>query len=290
MFQLSVISDEISQDLDVAIELAKKHRLDALEIRSVADKGPFEFTLGDVERIKDKLSAAGLQVSAISAPFFKCGLDDEEEVRRHIEGLERCIGFARVLDTKLIRGFTFWHKDTLAQRLPDIVRRFEAPDRLLREAGMVLALESDPSVYAANAGELRQVLEAVNSPRIQALWDPGNNLYSPRPEVPYPHGYKLIRPYLAHVHLKDAVQNEQGEAVGCCFGEGLVDYPGQLQALIDDGYEGYVVMETHYRKASVLSKEALERPGGSDFSAEGYEPTEECLISLLRMISTLHMR
>ena len=288
MFKTGVISDEISQDLNVAIGLAKKFSLDAVEIRSVSDKGPFEFSDADVLAIKKAVDAAGLKVSAISAPFYKCDIDSGDEIEQNLKGLERCIKTADTLGARFIRGFTFWKKGNLDGSLLDkIAERFQKPVGMLKRSGMVMALESDPSVNASNAFQLSEVIEAINAPQVKALWDPGNNVYTPGAEVPYPDGYNRIKKHIVHVHLKDAVLDESGNAVGCCFGKGIVDFRGQLQSLLDDGYQGYVVMETHYRKVRKLSEDILKRPGGSSFSADGYEPTEESLESLKAMLHEL---
>lgn len=287
MFKTSVITDEISQDLKVAIELANRFSLDAVEIRSVYDKGPFDFTMEDLQSMKKQISDANLRVSAISAPFYKCDMNNPEEIKANLIGLEKCIKAADVLGTNIIRGFAFWTNGALDACLPQIVELYQKPIQLLKNSGITLALESDPSVNTTNALELAKVLNAINHPQVKALWDPGNNIYSPHFETPYPDGYNYIKSHMVHVHLKDAVLDSENNAIGCCFGEGLVDFKGQLQSLVDDGYKDYVVMETHYRKATVLSKEILERPGGSAFSADGYEPTLECLQSLKELMSTL---
>ncbi len=103
-----------------------------------------------------------------------------------------------------------------------------------------------------NGRQLARLVDAIGSPAVRALWDPGNDLYAPLPERPYPEGYEAIRGWIAHVHLKDA-RLLNGQAEGCCFGEGEMDWEGQLRALKRDGYQGWLVMETHYRLAAVLS-------------------------------------
>ena len=105
---------------------------------------------------------------------------------------------------------------------------------------------------------------------MQALWDPGNDVYAPTGEIPYPDGYTVLKPYINHVHIKDAKRDAAGEPVGVCFGEGQVDFAGQLQALAADGYKGFCVLEPHFR-ATPLSEEELKHPGGAAFSDGGME-------------------
>ena len=285
MFKIGVITDEVSQELEPSIQLAERFQLDGLELRTVKDKGVFDFTPRDIAEVKAKAEEAGLSICGISAPFYKCELTDEKEIAESLRGLETCLRMAQTFHTKMIRGFTFWRRKPFEEVLDTILRRFEEPAAMLKGTGVTLALEADTSVNASNASQLAAVIEGVGSPQIQALWDPGNQLYTPGAEVPYPDGYQRLRPHIAHVHLKDAVLNPKGEAVGCAFGRGLVDYPGQFRALAEDGYDGYVVMETHYRKKGTLSEELLKRPGGAAFSADGYEPTAECLENLRELLT-----
>lgn len=287
MFRLGVITDEISQDLDTALDLAEKFQLDGVEIRSVWDKSPFELSLSEAKRIGRAVRDRGMCVCGISAPFFKCGINDAEELRAHLAGLSHCIELAELWEAPVIRGFSFWREGAPAELLPLIAERYAAPAELVRRHGLTLALESDPSVNACNAAELARVVDAVASPAVRALWDAGNDIYAPEPEIPYPDGYEALRGRIAHVHLKDAIRGEDGAVDGCRFGEGLVDWKGQLAALARDGYDGFLVMETHYRLGNVLSEEALRRPGGAAFSEGGIEPTRRCLQSLRELLEAL---
>ena len=74
------------------------------------------------------------------------------------------------------------------------------------------------------------------------------------------------------------VNPQTGAVTGVCDGVAF-------RALAEDGYDGYVVMETHYRKKGTLSEELLKRPGGAAFSADGYEPTAECLENLRELLT-----
>lgn len=278
MFKKGVITDEISQEFQVAVDMAREFGLDAVEIRSVWEKGPHELEKEDVERIKKVLKGTGLVVCGIGAPFFKCDIDNEEEYRAHLRILKRCIELAKELETGIIRGFTFWKKGSFEENLDRIVSKFEEPVRLVESAGIRLAIEFDPSVFATNARQVAMVLDRINSPSVKGLWDPGNDVYDPEGEVPFPDGYNYIKDRMVHMHLKDARKDPAtGKIEGVPVGEGDVDYVGQFKALIADGYEGYVSLETHYRKKAKISEELLALPKGSAFSYGGDVATRECL-------------
>ncbi len=169
MFQTAVITDEVSQDFQVAVDFALRHGLDAVEIRSVEEKNPFDMVQADIDKMKAILKGTNLEVCCIGAPFYKCSLDNEQEIHEHIEGLKRCIHMATEFDCNLIRGFTFWNKGNFEHHIPDIVEKFQEPIKLLKQANMQLVLEFDPTVYATNAQTALKVLKELNSPYVKAL-------------------------------------------------------------------------------------------------------------------------
>ena len=274
MRKIGFITDEVSQDFEVAAKLADKYGLTGLEIRSVNNKAPQELSDEDIRGIVDVLDSYGLVVPAISAPFFKCELNDEE-IAAQLVVLERCIHLAQAVGAKLIRGFTFWDRGGFDEKLPQIVRAFDKPIAMLKAAGMTMVLEHEPSVYAANATKLKIILDAIDSPCIQALWDPGNLMFCNPIERPED-GFRILSPYIRHVHLKDArLVNGKMEAVR--LGDGDVGYEEHQYSIKNSGYDGYYMLETHYRLQTKISHDLLALPKGDAFSYMGYEATEESL-------------
>lgn len=287
MFRTAIITDEISQNLETAVSLAKEYKLDGVEIRSVWNKDPFSLTEEEGKEIRRIVADAGLEICGISAPFYKCSLDRPEEIRAHREGLTRCIKLAKQWHTGIIRGFPFWKCQDSGARLAEIAEQFRAPAKQMLEEGLTLAVESDPGVNACSGAQLARIVDEIACPAVKALWDPGNDIYAPEEEIPYPDGYAALQGRIAHVHVKDAVKDQEGKAVGCCLGDGLVDWKGQLAALKADRYEGWLVLEPHYRLQAALSKQQLERPGGAGFSAEGEEPSRRCMERLNKTIEEI---
>lgn len=275
-FKLGIITDEVSQDLDEVIELAKRYGLETLELRSVNDRGIHLHSDEEIEQIALKVKSAGLTVCALSAPIFKCDLDQPSEIEQHFAIASRSIDIARRLGAKFVRGFSFWAKEPFEQALPLVVEQLRKMAKLFEEAGLTFVLEFDPSVYASNGRKVRALLDQINSPNVQALFDPGNDLWDPDGEVPYPDGYEHLKGKIAHIHLKDAIRKGD-EIEGVAIGNGEVDYASLFKRLVDDQYDGYLIVETHYRLKSKLTEEQLKRPSGNSFSLGGKEATEECL-------------
>jgi sugar phosphate isomerase/epimerase len=286
MFKLSFISDEASQDFAVAVQIAKEFNLDGLELRSVWEKAPHELSDEEVKLIAKMLKDASLQCPCIASPFFKCDFGDEEQYRQHIQILRRCIQVAHELGTNLIRVFTFWRKEGEQPSWGAIADMFSEPIRIAESEGVILGIENEPSTNATNAAKVAELLSIIDHPNVKAVWDPGNDVFDPDREVPYPDGYERIKGFIVHVHLKDGVWvAEEGRFEPVPLGEGEVDYVGQLRALKQDNYSGWLSLETHYRPKVALPEDIVQMPKGSQFSFMGDVATRECLQNLFRLLS-----
>ena len=281
-FRVGVITDEVSQSLATAIEFCKGFGLSALELRSVDGVSPFDWSEEKVREMKALCDENGMQVVAISAPLFKCQIGDAEAVASHVASFERLCGYANLFGARLIRGFDFWQCGaSLAER----AARYEPIIKLCERYDVICAVEYDPSVHCATPQDVAEFVNFVNHPRISALFDPGNGIFSDKTRAPYPEGYEALKDRLAHVHVKDAVANDTSKgAESVCVGTGQVDYKGLFRRLIADGYRGYVMLETHYRKNVELTEEQLQRPGGYDFSNGAYDASYESMTALLEII------
>lgn len=111
MFRRAIVTDEVSQDPEVAIRLALRFHLDGLEIRSLWNKGPHELTPIEIVTLRTMIRDAGLAVCAVATPCFKCSLDDPAEVRGHLDILRRCQELCAELETPIARIFTFWRPE-----------------------------------------------------------------------------------------------------------------------------------------------------------------------------------
>lgn len=271
--RLAVITDEVSQDLWEAADFARANGLSGLELRSINGRGPFEWIKADIEAVDRVRAVYGLEICCLALPFFKCGVSDGAAVESHLEGLRRALELAVRWQAPVVRGFAFWKG---SGGWDEALERYGRVLPLLREAGVTLALETEPAVMTTNAGLLRRFLDGLDAPEVMALWDPGNLPFDPEGEHPYPEGYGLLRGRIAHVHLKDAV-GKGADARAVCLGEGLVDFPGQLAALERDGYRGYLSLETHYRLGEALTEEEMRLPGGYQFSKGGRAASQECM-------------
>lgn len=282
--RLSVITDEVSQDLEKVASLAKEFGLSGLEIRSVWNKAPHELDETDIGKIKRLLADHELEVCSIASPFLKCDYGDEGQYREHMEILRKCIDLAGELGAPIIRIFTFWLKPPFPS-WDEIVEKLLPAVKLVEGTNLVLGIENEPSTMATNAKKVVEVLTRLNHPQVKAVWDPGNDVFDPDREVPFPDGYEAVKPWIVHIHIKDGKWNEgEKRFEPTPIGEGEVDYLGQFEALVRDGYKGYLSLETHWRPTTQLPEDIVQMPKGEQFSYMGDVATRECLTKLIALL------
>jgi sugar phosphate isomerase/epimerase len=262
VFELGVISDEISQDLERALEVAADYDVRAVELRGVWDQNIVEMAREDAQRARDLIRERGFRVCSIASPFYKCALPGaegsgggamhlaaERALGEQMEVLRRAAEMAHLFETDLIRGFAFWRQEgglTPALR-QQVIDAFAEPVALMEREGLVLGLENEHACVLGTGEEVASVVGAIDSPHLRVIWDPGNAFFVN--ETPFPDGYRAVKPYLVHVHLKDAKRNAEGKPTWTVMGGGEIDYAGQFKALADDGYSGVLSLESHYKSS-----------------------------------------
>ena len=277
--RLGVITDEVSQDFEVALDFAKTYELDCVELRSAYEKGPFDYTEEDILAIKALSDRYGIPVTAISSPMFKCEYS-EENIKLHTEKFKKLLGFAKILGAKKIRCFDFLKNESITREM--IRDAYKEAYAAAEADGVSILIESEPTTNSQCCKDIKELVETVNRPLFKALYDPGNNIYA-TDEIPYPDGYLAIKDLLGHVHIKDA-KREGGETVATAVGEGEVDYPALFAELKRIGYDGDIMLETHYRPAGAIDEATLKNPKGSAISDGGYAPSCICMQNLLKLI------
>jgi sugar phosphate isomerase/epimerase len=257
--KLSVITDEITQDFEHALDVMKEFEVTGAELRGLWGTNVADLDADQVSKARRALAERNMRVVCLATPMFKCDLaSDDSSVhgRMHLararglseqnELLKRCCGLAHQFGTDLIRVFTFWRQGDLTPQIEEqIVDAFAEPAEIAEAEGVTLVLENEHACYIGTGAEAARVLSAIDSQRVRAVWDPGNALFAG--EEPYPAGYAEIRPFVQHVHIKDAITDPATTALRwCVVGQGDIDYAGQFDALRRDGYAGFISLETHY--------------------------------------------
>ncbi len=265
--KVSVVTDEVSSDFETALEVIKSWGVEAVELRGIGEQRFPQITDYWKYRLPQLLDEFGLKVIAISPGLFQTpppgrprrpmafnrGGDmrivrDELEIEARRDRdlkqlLPASIEAALQLGAESIICFSFFSRydHTEGDPLPDeAVQIMRHAAEKVAAAGLKLNVEvSEPSLRCAD------LARRVNHPAFGVNWDPGAAFMGGE-DAPYPDGYAQLRPYVRHVHFKDVRRNPATGAREVVV-DGVIDWPGALRSLRDDGFDGWISVETHRR-------------------------------------------
>lgn len=217
----------------------------------------------EVARMREALSKYGM-ISCIETgarflldprhkhePTLVSPLPDQRAIR--IDFLKRCIDIARELRSEAV---SFW-----SGIVRDNVSRAEVFNRLssgLREVidyahaqNVKLAFEPEPGMFIQTFDDYRELLNLVDGPGFGLCVDIGHvHCLEPQPIADY---LTAWRDRIFTLHIEDM---HRGIHDHLRFGEGTIDFPPVLHALVNLGYQGGLNVELS--RHSHLAPEVLE--------------------------------
>ncbi|HEY6328153.1 MAG TPA: sugar phosphate isomerase/epimerase family protein [Blastocatellia bacterium] len=275
-FKLSVINDEITQDLDHGLAVASgEFGLQYVELRSMWGKNIMALDGKEVGEARRLLEKYKLRVSSIASPVYKVdwpgaprskyssrdsfGADFTFEQQDEL--LDRGLELARAFNCDRIRIFDFWRLEDQGPYRAAIDDKLRAAAAKGARRGIVVLLENEQSCNTATAAEARRTLDAVRDPSLKLNWDPGNA--ASRGETPFPDGYSLLpKDRIGYMHCKDVVRGSTGGSQWAAMGRGIIDYVGQFKALMRDDYRGTLSLETHWRGGGTPEESSRQSMAG----------------------------
>lgn len=241
---LTGFADEIDSDPAKQIAVLCGEGLKHLELRGAWDKNVLKLSDDEVTGLKRMLDEAGIAVSSIGSPIGKVGISDD--FAPHLEDFRRALALARSFGAPYIRVFSFYtpegddpakHREQVLDRLGTLVRETDG-------TGITLLHENEKGIYGDTPQRCHDLVTSITSPVFLLAWDPANFV-----QVgirPFDEGYALLRPYIAYLHVKDAVA-ASGEITVAGDGDG--QWRETLTSLQDDGFEGFCSLEPHLAMA-----------------------------------------
>lgn len=243
--KISIVTDEISQDLEECRTFLDDHDLHAVELRCIGNRRVPDVSDTDRRTLKAWARNRDPIILAVSPGLFKCRLEDRDEIRRHLEEvLPRSIDLAADLEARFLVTFAFENPDALPADSV-AVDALQAAAEACARAGLPLLLENEPGFLACSGGEIRDLLETVGHPNLHVNWDPLNS--NELDEARLSKGLEAIHDRVRHVHVKNGRLRPGRLLAECCsLRDGEIDWVAHLRRLKALGYDGYLGVETHY--------------------------------------------
>jgi len=240
---LGIVSDEIAPDFEEAVRHGLSWQITRYELRVLSSGRVPEVSNQDWERVRALVDGKKLTITALSPGIFKHPLSKTDALEREIETtLPRTLTMAREVGAGLIIVFGFQREQgEPASHYDRAVALFSRAAAIAQEAGLRLAVENEPGFWCDTGANTARTLRDVNSPALGANWDPCNAYGTS--ERPYPDGYEKLKDVIVNVHAKDTLK---GALIQCVpIGDGIIDWHGQIRALLKDRIVPHITIETH---------------------------------------------
>ena len=230
-------------------------------------KNVMELSDEEIGKLKEMHGAFGINVSSIGSPLGKVKLLDQEDgtENRYVpfdeyldKDVQRAIDLAHVFDTKLIRGFSYYHPhgddpwkylDRAAEQLKKIVEKCAA-------AGIVYGLEVESSLIGGDGDTLIGLYERIGSDHTCIIEDVGNmEGMGHSPDSAYEH-YLKMKPGLGWIHIKGFNQPRNEEMMKAAEGRGLT-----RMIPVDQGDAGHEMVLRDYKTIVPALEEKYKKMG-----------------------------
>lgn len=207
--------------------LAKECGLEGVEVS--LGKGADRLPMADPERQKLFLEAS--KAAGVEIPSTCLEILHRDNLKEHPKGpmwVEQAIEATAALGAKVIL-LPFFGKQAITQRPEQeaVAERLKILAPKAEKAGVILGLEDTIS-----AEDNAWIMDQVKSPALKVYYDSGNSFpkFDIYKEVAWLGGDRICQ-----IHLKDG---------GAMLGEGKIDHPKLIEAILKSGYKGWLMLET----------------------------------------------
>jgi len=210
--------------------VAKEAGLEGVEVS--LGKGADKLPQTDPERQKLFLEASKSTGLAIASTCLE--ILHRDNLKANPKGpvwVEQAIEATAALGAKVIL-LPFFGKQAITERAEQqaTAERLKVLAPRAEKAGVILGLENTIS-----AEDNAWILDQVKSPAVSVYYDSGNSF--PKFDI-YKEVAWLGKDRICQIHLKDG---------GALLGQGKIDHPRLLEAILKTGYSGWLMLETSVR-------------------------------------------
>jgi sugar phosphate isomerase/epimerase len=251
-FRFTGFTDEAERSLDGQISTLREVGWSAIELRLIDGKNICDFTDEEWKRTWDRLQKEQIQVVGFGGQIGNWARPIDSDFSLDIDELKRVAPRMRQAGTKFLRIMSYPNSESnplsRSEWRIEAVRRLKELAKIAEGEGIILGHENCSGYGETPEGYL-DLVEAVNSPALQLIFDTGNNsLHDNNTEVTWDY-YQKCREQITHVHIKCAKPGENGDEFVTCY---VDEDPVQERILKDleaTGYDGWLSIEPHIKAA-----------------------------------------
>ncbi len=232
---------------------AKEKGFDGIEI---IDSWIDFYSMGveEIKKLKREFNIRNLETSAITASSLT--FTEPKLARKSFSKVEKAFEVAGMLESRIV-NLCLWqtvppktslnakekHYEALAENISKLADKAKTAD-------IELSIELHEGTIVDTSDALIKVLNMVNKPNVGANPDLGNWLFMfPKPYEPWQETLKKLAKYTTYWHVKTfcrvhfpKLNDSQFIEVPLPFGD--IDYRRAFPIILNEGYDGYIVVET----------------------------------------------
>ncbi len=231
-------------------------------------KNAMLLTNDEVKKVRALQAEYGLKVSSLGSPIGKVKLVDEDDGTKNAyvpfkkylaKDVKRACQLANAFETKLIRGFSFYHpkgtdpKPHVNQAVDQLGQIAEVCDA----AGLTFGLEVEANLVGATGQTLAELYKKVNHPAMVLVFDAANIVMQGFSASDVYEQYTAMKPGLGWVHIKDYRQPHLSQKGGHVDEDKMKNFvpcdqgDGAHERILRDLKEYIPTMERKLRKRGV---------------------------------------
>ncbi len=238
--QISGIADEAGQDIQTQIRAHQELGWELIDLRAVDGAMITDLPDEKFDQVHAAIEESGLRVANFASGICCWGRSVRDDFNLDLNEMKRAIPRMQRMNCKTIRVMSCPHGQD--KSVPEdefkakVIRRLKVLARMAEDAGLLLVHENAGGWAGSNPARQLEMLELVNSPSLQLLFDMGN---FPNAEACWA-CFEQIRPFIYYLHIKDRTSE------GCTYaGEGFIPVARILSDLVQHGYDGVASIEPH---------------------------------------------
>jgi len=205
---------------------------------------------------------------AVLGNYLNLATPDEEEYKKSLHRYMVHMRMAALMDVGVVgsetgavnKAYKYEEANHSDEALELFIQRLIPVVKYAENAGVVFAIEPVWKHIVCNPKRARKVLDAIDSPNLQIIFDPVNLLdicnYENREEI-FEEAIELLGPDIAMIHIKDFVI-ENNELKSVAAGTGMMDYTKILTYIKKHKPYIHVSLENTIPENAVQSREYIQ--------------------------------
>jgi len=177
-------------------------------------KNVMKLTKSEITKVRHLQEEYGMNVASIGSPIGKVKLLDVDDgtknayvpFKKYLAGdVHRACELAHAFETKLIRGFSFYHpRDTNARdHLPRVTDQLGQIAEVCHRSDLTFGLEIEGNLIGHTGQILAEIHRQINHPALVLIFDAANVLCQGFSAAELWEQYLAMKPGIGWMHIKD---------------------------------------------------------------------------------------